>query len=671
MARPEVLNAPNRIRIGVAALKGLCPRPLDDGGEVETAFYPHGWLWASARHPWQGLPVAGVSDSLGCPGEEPEAKTDKRRNQLTDAAQFLDGLNEQQRQAVTCPLGPTLVLAGPGSGKTRVLTHRMAHLIRNCGADPYSILAVTFTNKAAREMRSRLDKMLGSEAGGVTLGTFHSVCVRILRREGERFGANRGFTIYDQDDQMALMKSVLKDLNTDDKKYRPAAVLGAISRAKSEMLTPETYQPPTYWHEMVARAYERYQERLTANNALDFDDLLLATVRGLQQDESALRRYRARYRYVLVDEFQDTNLPQYELIRLLASPDGCVFAVGDEDQSIYGWRGADYRNLERLRNTFVGLRTYLLERNYRSTQTILDAAKGIIARNLKRVPKDLQAAQGSGELVRVLEAYSPEEEADFVASEMERLVAGGQHHLGDFAVMYRMNAQSRALEEALMHHHLPYRLLGGTRFYQRREVKDVLAYLRLVATPSDWVSFERVVNVPPRGLGAVSLAALRKVGADASSGPYDTLKALRDKGAGSELSRRPLGAALSFLDIWESLVELSRQGTVADLVDGIVALAGFGRYLAESGPEGQERLENVQELRTVAAEHFAESGRESLAHFLDEEILRLRLELHGTDCSARSFRIECSSRAPRRSLSAPLMPGEKSSTIRGGAMPAA
>lgn len=541
---------------------------------------------------------------------------------MIDSAQLLDGLNEQQRQAVTCPLGPTLVLAGPGSGKTRVLTHRIAYLIHHYGTDPHSILAVTFTNKAAREMRNRLDRMLGVEADGVTLGTFHSVCARILRREAERFGISRDFIIYDQDDQIALMKSVLEELNADDKKYRPAAVLAAVSRAKSEMLTPQTYQPPTYWHEMVARAYERYQKKLTNNNALDFDDLLLTTVWGLQQDEGILKRYRARYRHVLVDEFQDTNMPQYEFIRLLTSPDGCVFAVGDEDQSIYGWRGADYRNLERLRDTFSGLRTYLLEKNYRSTQTILDAAKAIIARNLKRVSKDLQAAHGSGELVRVLEAYSSDEEAGFVVSEIERLMASGQYHLADFAVMYRMNAQSRALEEAFIRHHLPYRLIGGTRFYERREVKDILAYLRLIAATNDWVSFERVANVPPRGLGAVSLAALRKIGVETSSGPYDTLRALRDHGhIGGELSRRSLNVAVSFLETWESLLELSRQGTVADLIDGILALFGYGRYLAESGPEGQERLENVQELRTVAAEHFVEPGRESLTRFLDEVAL--------------------------------------------------
>ena len=538
------------------------------------------------------------------------------------AVEQFQNLNEQQRSAVTCPLGPTLVLAGPGSGKTRVLTNRIVHLIRNCDVDPGSILAVTFTNKAAREMMSRLEKMLGPRAAGVTLGTFHSVCARILRRESERFGVGRDFAIFDQDDQTRLMKNVLKELNADEKRYRPGAVLGAVSRAKSEMLTPTVYQPPTYWHEMVGRAYELYQRRLSENNAMDFDDLLLATVWGLQANEAVLRRYRERYRHVLVDEFQDTNLPQFELVRLLGSAHGCVFAVGDEDQSIYGWRGADYRNLQRLRDEFPGLRTYLLERNYRSTQTILDAAKGIIGQNLQRTPKDLTAAQGAGEPVRVREAYSQDDEAEFVVSEIESLVSSGDHRLSDFAVMYRVNAQSRALEEAFMRRRLPYRLVGGTRFYARREVKEILAYLRLISSANEWVSFDRVINVPPRGIGDKTLSLLHDLGARMSAGPYDVLTGVRDdERRAGEFSRRAVTALLAFLDVWESLRHLSEETTVAELIDAILALFGYAGHLASSGPEGEERLENVHELRTVAAEHFPTPGRMSLIHFLDEVAL--------------------------------------------------
>ncbi|MHB0876420.1 MAG: ATP-dependent helicase [Anaerolineae bacterium] len=534
----------------------------------------------------------------------------------------VQGLNEQQRQAVTCPLGPTLVLAGPGSGKTRVLTSRIAYMVEECNVPPYAILAVTFTNKASREMRTRLERRLGSLADDVTMGTFHSVCVRILRREADTFGLGRNFVIYDQDDQVALMKAVLKRLNADDKKYRPAAVLGAISRAKSDMHTAATYSPPTYWHEMVARAFEIYEAALRENNALDFDDLLLKTVEGLQEHPEVLQKYRNRYRHVLVDEFQDTNTPQYELIRLLAAPEGSVFVVGDEDQSIYGWRGADYRNIERFRRTFPTHKEYLLERNYRSTQNILDAAKAVIARNVNRVFKDLSAEHGEGEALRVVEAYAPDEEAAFVVGEIERLVATREYRLSDIAIMYRMNAQSRALEEAFIRQGVPYRLVGGTRFYQRREIKEVLSYLRLVATTDDWVSFERVINVPPRGIGEASLSSFRELGVRLGTGPFDTLHYLQDhRDDAAKLPKRALNSLLGFYETWQSVLSLADESTVAEVIDSISALFGYGQYLASAGPEGQERLENVQELRSVASEHFGEPGRESLSHFLDEVAL--------------------------------------------------
>ncbi len=541
---------------------------------------------------------------------------------MVDSPSPLDQLNPQQLAAVTCPLGTTLVLAGPGSGKTRVLTQRVTCLVEQHGVDPRSILAVTFTNKAAREMRSRLERALGDRASDVTLGTFHSVCVRILRREAERFGIQRSFAIYDRDDQVAMIKRVLKELNADDKQYRPPAVLAAISKAKNDMIGPEDYRPPTYWHEVVARAYDAYQRALVANNALDFDDLLLATVQGLRERPDVLAAYRSRYRHLLVDEFQDTNLPQYELIRLLSDADTDLFLVGDEDQSIYGWRGADYRNLNRARQAFPGMRSLLLEHNYRSTQNILDAAKAVIAQNPKRVPKDLRTEQGAGEPVVVREAFSTDEEAEFVVSEMERLVATGKQRLPDFAVMYRMNAQSRALEEAFLRHGLPYRLLGGTRFYQRREIKDVLAYLRLISTRNEWVAFERVVNVPTRGLGAVSLNHLRELGRELSAGPYDTLRYLQDVGSGDvALTGRARNALLQFLETWDEVIGLVESSTVADLIGAILSYFGYRSYLAGMGPEGEERLENVDELYSVAREHFTEPGAASLSGFLDEVAL--------------------------------------------------
>ncbi len=533
----------------------------------------------------------------------------------------LEGLNEQQLAAVSCPVGTTLVLAGPGSGKTRVLTQRIACLIEREGAAPRSILAVTFTNKASREMRTRLDRHMGGAAADVTLGTFHSVCTRILRREADAFGLDRNFTIYDRDDQMALMKRVLKTLNVDDKQYRPASVLGEISRAKSDMIGPSDYRPPSYWHEVVGRAYEAYQAALKANQALDFDDLLLETVRGLEQKPEVLARYRRRYRHVLVDEFQDTNLPQYRLVRLLSDETTDLFLVGDEDQSIYGWRGADYRNLARVREDYPTVRTLLLERNYRSSQTILDAAKSVISRNLQRVHKDLQAANGAGEPIVVYRAAGPDEEADAVVAEIERLVGTEGHRLGDFAVMYRMNSQSRALEEAFMRRHIPYRLLGGTRFYQRAGIKDVLSFLRRISTHSDWVAFDRVINVPPRGLGVVSLGHLRQMADRRVLGPHDALVALRDdEESGASLTGRARRSLVDFLETWQELNARSDEATVAELIDAVTGEWGYGAYLLASGQEADERLANVQELRGAAAEHF-QPGREELARFLDEVAL--------------------------------------------------
>jgi len=532
----------------------------------------------------------------------------------------LDGLNDQQLAAVSCPVGTTLVLAGPGSGKTRVLTQRIACLIEREGAAPRSILAVTFTNKAAREMRSRLDRLLGTAAADVTLGTFHSVCTRILRREAPSFGLDRSFTIYDRDDQMSLIKRVLKTLNVDDKQYRPSSVLAEISRAKSDMIGPHEYRPPSYWHEVVGRAYEAYQAALTANNALDFDDLLLVTVRGLEAHPEVLDRYRQRYRHVLVDEFQDTNLPQYRLVRLLCDDSTDLFLVGDEDQSIYGWRGADYRNLGRVREDYPGVRTLLLERNYRSSQTILDAAKAVIARNAQRVHKDLQADKGVGEPIVVYRASGPDEEADAVVAEIERLVSSDGFGLGDFAVMYRMNSQSRALEEAFMRRHIPYRLLGGTRFYQRREIKDILSYLRLISTRNEWVAFDRVINVPPRGLGDVSLGHLRNMADRDGLGPYDALCRLRDdEQAASTLTGRARRALLDFLETWEELVDSSEKMSVAELIDAILGEWGYGIFILSSGPEAEDRMANVQELRGAVAE--LQPGRDQLATFLDEVAL--------------------------------------------------
>ncbi|MFN2251815.1 MAG: ATP-dependent helicase, partial [Anaerolineae bacterium] len=429
------------------------------------------------------------------------------------AHSLVSGLNAPQREAVTLPGGPALVLAGPGSGKTRVLTHRAAYLVSVLNVPPWRIMAVTFTNKAAKEMASRVADLAGDAAlGDMTLGTFHALCARILRVESDVLPHGPDYVIFDTDDQLRAVKQALADLKIDDKQYRPQSVLGAISDAKNELIRPESYAPRTYWHEIAGRVYERYQQILRDCNALDFDDLLLETAFLLGGNDTVRDKYQQRYRHVLVDEFQDTNTAQYALLKsLTAAADRDaprnLFVVGDEDQSIYRWRGADYRNILRLRRDYPDVRVVLLEQNYRSTQVILDAARAVIDANPQRTPKQLWTEQEGGALINLFEAYDEGEEAAYVVRSIEREMAAGRSP-GEIAVMYRTNAQSRVLEDACVRRGLPYQLVGATRFYDRREVRDALAYLRLVHNPLDDVSLQRVINVPPRGIGPRSWAML-------------------------------------------------------------------------------------------------------------------------------------------------------------------
>ena len=417
-------------------------------------------------------------------------------------------MNPQQRAAVATPDGPVLVLAGPGSGKTRVLTHRVAWMLSEMQIPAWRVLAVTFTNKAAREMRHRLDRMLGdTSASALGLGTFHATCARILRREAENIGYASDYVIFDSDDQVTVMKQVVKDLGLDDKRYRPKSLLNAVSMAKNELLTPTQFPVRTYYDEIVVRAYQKYQETLQKNNGLDFDDLLMKTANMFSENAAVLQNYRNKYQHILVDEFQDTNMAQYVILKMLAQEHHSLFVVADEDQSIYSWRGADARNIMRLRKDFAELREYLLEENYRSTQVILDGAQAVIARNTDRTPKQLYTRNPGGTPIVLHEAYDEQEEANFIVREIEKLNRG-KHSWGDIAIMYRTNAQSRALEETFMRHGIPYRLIGATRFYSRKEIKDIIAYLRLVHNPDDDVSFLRVVNVPSRGIGARTIATV-------------------------------------------------------------------------------------------------------------------------------------------------------------------
>jgi DNA helicase-2/ATP-dependent DNA helicase PcrA len=529
---------------------------------------------------------------------------------------LLAGLNPQQQQAVMAGMGPVLVMAGPGSGKTRVLTQRIAYLIGKLGVRPYNILAVTFTNKAAREMENRVVNLLGESARGVTLGTFHATCARILRREAEHLPFNSNFVIFDEDDQTGLVKRVIAELNLDEKQYRPLGILNSISNAKSELILPDEYPLQNYRDEVVKRVYINYQQMLLANNAVDFDDLLLYTAFLLEDNPAVRERYARRYEHVLVDEFQDTNLAQYALLRRLSSFHNNIFAVGDADQSIYRWRGADYRNVLRFEQDFPDAQVILLEQNYRSTQQILDVAMAIIDPNPNRTVKRLFTERSEGLKVILHETYDDRQEASFVVDTIASLVGRKQINPGDAAVMYRTNAQSRLLEEAFLSAGLPYKLVGAQRFYGRREVKDVIAYMRLVHNPNDELSLIRVINVPARGVGDKTLQILRTEAQKTGQNPGDLLIQM---GRSPELFRpafpqRAFGLLASFgemLSRWTSMV-----GDLAPLyiMDRIIDETDYHAYIDDGTDEGNERWENVMELRRLAAEY----QERTLSEFLED-----------------------------------------------------
>jgi len=467
---------------------------------------------------------------------------------------FLKHLNPEQYRAVTAGEGPILVLAGPGSGKTRVLTQRIAYLVKAMGVRPHHILAVTFTNKAAREMQHRLETLLGEQSQSIWLGTFHAVCARILRREAAYLPFDQNFVIMDADDQIALVRQALKALNLDEKLYRPAGIHATISMAKNNLITPEEFTPRTYRDEVVKRVYQQYQTFLRNNNAVDFDDLLIETVRLFRENPPVLERYAGRFEHVLVDEFQDTNLVQYELLKLLTSVHQNVFVVGDEDQSIYRWRGADYRNVLRFESEFPDIQKILLQQNYRSTQTVLDAAQGVINRNHQRTPKRLFSDRGRGEPIVLYEAVDEFAEATFVVDTIRQWIESGKARGSDFAVMYRTNAQSRLLEEAFLRAGIPYHLVGAQRFYGRREVKDVIAFLRLAQNPDDEISLLRVINVPPRGIGEKSLVALQLLARETHQSPGHLLLELGEKGHDSPYwARFPGRSAMLLADFGDYL----------------------------------------------------------------------------------------------------------------------
>lgn len=519
---------------------------------------------------------------------------------------FLSDLNPQQQQAVIANLGPVLILAGPGSGKTRVLTQRIAYLIGALSVRPYQILAVTFTNKAAREMESRVKDLIGSDIQGITLGTFHATCARILRREADHLPFNASFVIYDADDQISIVKRALVDLDLDDKKYRPHSVHNAISNAKNELILPDDYPILTYRDEIIKRVYSKYQELLVTNNAVDFDDLLLWTASLLAENPAVREKYARRYEHILVDEFQDTNMAQYILLKHLASYHNNIFVVGDTDQSIYRWRGADYRNIQRFEQDFHDSQVILLEQNYRSTQHILDVAMAVINRNPHRTHKRLFTDHGSGEKITIHEADDDRSQASFVVDTITTLVAEQNRHPGDFAVMYRTNAQSRILEESFLYAGLPYKLVGAQRFYGRREVKDIIAYLRLVHNPEDEYSLLRVINVPTRGIGNKTLMSLRTYAQQIGVALSELLLELgnKDKSRHHEaFSTRALSALSGFGRFLSKWQELALENSPLQLMDDILDDIDYRSYIDDGSDEGNDRWENVMELRRVAADY--------------------------------------------------------------------
>jgi DNA helicase-2/ATP-dependent DNA helicase PcrA len=558
--------------------------------------------------------------------------------QRLTAKEILERLNPPQREAVSHLTGPLLILAGAGSGKTRVLAHRVAYLVAT-SYKPWQIVAVTFTNKAANEMRQRIAGLIGEEAAReATIGTFHAICARILRRDGEPIGLTRSFTIYDRADQVALIKSVLKRLDLDEKRFSPNGMLAWIGQRKDELadVATATRQAANYYDETAARVYDAYQRQLAEDDAVDFDDLLMRTVSLFEDHPAVLARYQQRWQQVLVDEYQDTNRAQYLICRHLAGKHHNLTVVGDDDQSIYSWRGADLRNILDFENDNPDTKIVKLEQNYRSTQTILDAAHAVVSRNAGRKDKKLWTDRGAGTQITLFDAYNEYEEAEFVARQVEKLVGAarrgsmtalltsraddedGSLRYGDIAVTYRINAQSRVIEEAFMRFGIPYQLVGGVRFYERREVKDALAYLRLARNPADRVALGRIINVPARGIGAKTVEELNAWAESHGASLWEAVRAAADNPNLAPRSRAQLGV---FADLMSGLMSMAASEPPSALFDAAVERSGLRAGIQDGTDEGEERWTNLLELRGHAAEFDEIAPPEGLARLLEEVAL--------------------------------------------------
>lgn len=525
---------------------------------------------------------------------------------------LIDLLNSQQQKAVAAPAGPTLVLAGPGSGKTRVLTYRIAYLISVLNVPAWNILAVTFTNKAAKQMGERVSQLIGNNADGIWLGTFHSICGRILRRESDLLPVNKDFVIFDANDQESLMKEILREGNLDEKIYKPYSILAAISTAKNDLISPDNFPVSNFRDEQTKRLFALYQQRLARNNAMDFDDMLVFANQILESYPVVRDTYGHRFEHILVDEFQDTNYAQYSILQNLGRVHNNLYVVGDEDQSIYRWRGADYRNLERFRRDYKNAEVILLEQNYRSTQIILDSAMSVINQNSNRTRKKLFSDAQTGDKLRLIIAEDDREEAQLVVTDIRDGIRSGRNP-SEYAIMYRTNAQSRILEEAFRREGLSYRLVGAQRFYGRKEVRDIIAFLRLTYNPMDEISLRRVINLPPRGIGDKTLVSLVEISNRSGLSMGEILLDLNtpDNPALGELGRNgeKLARFGRLLTNWR---KTAQTDSLRELFDRVILDTEYEAYLRDKSEEGQDRWENVLELRSVVLEYETQGLQEFL-----------------------------------------------------------
>ncbi|NLD20596.1 MAG: UvrD-helicase domain-containing protein [Clostridiales bacterium] len=546
---------------------------------------------------------------------------------------YLEKLNNKQREAAMHTEGPLLILAGAGSGKTSTMTHRMAYMIDEKGISPYNILAVTFTNKAAKEMRDRVEALVG-QGMNMWILTFHSACLRILRSHGEILGYGRDFAVYDPTDQKTLIKNIIRELNIDGKRYTPAYFLGNISKCKEKKISPNDYAKifgDDIKEKVIQQVYELYEKKLKSNNAMDFDDLLLNAVRLFERDEAVLLKYQNRFRYIMVDEYQDTNQLQYQFVKMLAQEHNNICVVGDDDQCIYQWRGADIRNILEFERDFKDTMVVKLEQNYRSTSTILDAAHSVICHNRGRKEKKLWTEAEEGKKIIYNRADDEKEEAYFIAGEINRMRSSDRQY-SDFAVLYRMNSQSRNFEEALSRRGIPYRVLGGLRYYDRKEIKDIMCYMRLVQNKADDLALIRVINEPKRGIGGKTVEKLQALANVRGENLFDTLM---DREVVDSLSVKACSNIKEFTEVITSYSNEKENLKVSDIYDGLLVKSGYLKALEDQNAlEAESRIENLMEFKSVIYDYEKEDSNISLGEFMERIALMADIDNHDADENA-------------------------------------